>query len=99
MSPCAIATGFLLPHACGRAAIGACSGCGKPVCEAHAELAQAGLRCRDCETGHALPPALKALGGAALLAGTAPLFLPQDLAAFEAASLDDDPDDAFSDLS
>ncbi|MGE0455780.1 MAG: hypothetical protein AB7O37_18855 [Vicinamibacteria bacterium] len=99
MNVCAIATGFLLPHPCGRASIGACSSCGKQVCETHASLADSGLKCRACETGNALPPLLAAVGGAALLAGTAPLFLAQDLEAFESAALADEPDDAFSDLS
>jgi hypothetical protein len=96
MKTCGLFVGFLLPHPCENAAIGACAKCSRPVCEAHATVSGTGLLCRACETGSQTPVAL---AGVAAAAGLAPLFLPQDIAAFEAASLEEEPEDAFADLS
>jgi len=96
--PCALFVGFLVPHACPNLAVGACSKCGRAVCEEHANVADAGLLCRACESGSELPAALVGAVAAAGLA--APLFLPSDIEAFEAAAIDDDvPEDQFADLS
>jgi hypothetical protein len=95
-TPCALFVGFLLPRACENVSIGACGKCGRTVCEAHARVSQAGLLCTACETGSEFPASLAV---AAAVAGTAPLFLPTDIAAFEAAGVDEQEDDAFADLS
>ena len=97
MTPCALSVGFLLPRPCENAAVGACTKCGRATCEAHATLSRAGLLCGACTTGSDLPIALAGLAAAA---GIAPLFGMQDLAAFDAAAIDDaGPDDTFADLS
>jgi len=102
--PCQLATGFLLPHPCGNAALGACARCGREACEQHAELAQAGLLCRACATGSELPPLLAgaaaAVGVGSAAAMLFPLFEASDLQAFEAAGgeLQDDTE-RFADLS
>lgn len=98
MTRCSLPVGFLLPRPCENAAVGACAKCGRAACEAHATLAGAGLLCRACETGSELPVALAGLAAAAAVL---PLFTTQDVAAFEAAAVDDlDPDaDQFADLS
>ena len=105
MSPghCALSTGFLLPHPCPNAAVGACAKCGQPVCEQHAGLSSAGLLCRVCETGSELPFGLsgaEALLPAAGLTAAVAAFTAADLDAFEqAAPADEEPMDAFADLS
>jgi hypothetical protein len=97
MTRCSLPVGFLLPRPCENAAVGACVKCGRATCEAHATLAGAGLLCRACETGSETPIALAGLAAAAL---ALPLFSPQDVAAFDAAAIDDeDPADPFADLS
>ena len=106
-TPCALSVGFLLPHPCPNAAIGPCVKCARSVCERHAALSEAGLLCKACETGSEVSPlALGALQMSALVAGGAgavllsPLFLPQDIEAFEAAGLEDEAEeDKFADLS
>jgi hypothetical protein len=113
-TPCQLATGFLLPHPCPNAALGACAKCGREVCEEHAELADAGLLCRGCATGSDLPPLLAGaaeraglgtlVAGAAAATGAAallfPLFDARDVAAFEAAPLaPEDEEEQFADLS
>jgi hypothetical protein len=96
--PCGLFVGFLVPHPCPNVAVGACSKCGRNTCEEHANVVDAGLLCRACESGSELPVALAGAVAAAGLA--APLFMPSDIEAFEAAAIDDDaPDDAFADLS
>ena len=96
--PCALYVGFLVPHPCPNVAVGGCSKCGRDACEEHASVVDAGLLCCACESGSELPAALAGAVAAAGLA--APLFLPSDIAAFEAAALDDDaPEDSFADLS
>ena len=94
--PCALFTGFLLPRPCENHAIGACAKCARNVCEQHAAVSATGLLCKACETGSDLPAAL---AGALAVAGVAPLFMPSDIAAFEAAAPDETDDEAFSDLS
>jgi len=107
-TPCALSVGFLLPHPCPNFAVGPCVKCGRSVCERHASASAAGLLCTACETGSemssltagALQMAGFVMGGAAAAALLSPLFLPQDLAAFEAAGLADEGDeDKFADLS
>jgi len=107
-TPCALPVGFLLPHACPNAAVGPCVKCARSVCERHAALSEAGLLCKACETGSEASPLVSgalqmlglAAGGAAAAALLSPLFLPQDLAAFEAAGLEDEgEEDKFADLS
>jgi hypothetical protein len=104
-TPCALSTGFLLPHPCPNAAVGTCAQCGRAVCEQHGAAGSAGLVCRACETGSDAPFGIdrSALAAAAGLAGAAlliPAFLPEDLDAFDDAALDDEgPEDAFADLS
>ena len=97
--PCGLFVGFLVPHPCPNLAVGECSKCGRNVCEEHANVVDAGLLCRACERGSALPVALAGAVAAAGLA--APLFMPSDIEAFDAASLEDDegPEDQFADLS
>ncbi len=87
--PCGGFVGFLLPRPCPNAAVGDCGACGRPTCEEHARLAQAGLLCTACESGSKAPIAL---AGVAAAAGLVPLFLPSDLLAFEEASLGDEED-------
>jgi hypothetical protein len=97
--PCAGFAGFLVPHACPNAAVGDCAKCGRAVCEEHAELAEAGLLCRQCRTGSEFPVGLAAVAASV---GLAPLFLPEDLLAFEQAAPEDEPDlqaGMFADLS
>ena len=97
MTRCSLAVGFLLPRPCENAAVGACVKCARATCEAHATLTGAGLLCRACETGSEFPAALAGLAAAALVL---PLFSPQDVAAFDAAGLEDeDPENMFADLS
>lgn len=97
MTSCALSVGFLLPRPCENAAVGNCAKCGRATCEAHATLSGAGLLCRACETGSELPVAL---AGLAVAAGLTPLFAMQDLAAFDAAGIEDEgPEDKFADLS
>ncbi len=97
MTRCSLAVGFLLPRPCENAAVGTCVKCARATCEAHATLAGAGLLCRACETGSEAPLALAGLAAAAV---ALPLFLPEDVAAFDAAGIDDeDPEDKFADLS
>lgn len=97
MTSCALSVGFLLPRPCENAAVGNCSKCGRATCEAHATLSGAGLLCSTCTTGSELP---MALAGLAVVAGLTPLFAMQDLAAFDAAAIDDEgPEDKFADLS
>lgn len=104
-TPCALSTGFLLPHPCSNAAVGTCAQCGRAVCEQHGGIGSAGLVCRTCETGSDAPFGLNrsTLAAAAGIAGAAlllPAFLPEDLEAFDDAALDDEgPEDAFADLS
>ena len=97
--PCGLFVGFLVPHPCPNLAVGACSKCGRNACEEHASAVDAGLLCRACESGSELPVVLAGAVAAAGLA--APLFLPSDIAAFDAAALDDEdgPEDQFADLS
>lgn len=97
--PCGLFVGFLVPHPCPNVAVGACSKCGRNACEEHAGVVDAGLLCRACESGSELPVALAGAVAAGLLA--APLFMPSDIAAFDAAALDDEdaPEDQFADLS
>lgn len=97
--PCGGYVGFLVPRACPNAAVGDCAKCGRAVCEEHANLAQGGLVCRNCETGSEFPLGLAAVAAAV---GLAPLFLPSDLLAFEQAAGDDEEDlraGMFADLS
>ena len=97
MTTCSLAIGFLVPRPCENVAVGNCTKCGRATCEAHATLSGAGLLCRACETGSEFPVAL---AGLALAAGLTPLFAAQDLAAFDAAAIDDEsPIDKFADLS
>ena len=100
-TPCALSVGFLLPHPCPNAAVGPCVKCGRSVCERHGGLSPAGLLCKACETGSEVPPLLTgALAAAGAGAAALALFQPTDLAAFEAASLEDEGDaDRFADLS
>jgi hypothetical protein len=97
--PCGLFVGFLVPHPCPNLAVCACSKCGRNTCEEHAGVVDAGLLCRACESGSELPVALAGAVAAGLLA--APLFMPSDIAAFDAAALDDEdaPEDQFADLS
>ena len=97
VTPCALSVGFLLPRPCENVAVGAGVKCARATCEAHATLSASGLLCRACETGSELP---LALAGLAVAAGLTPLFAMQDLAAFDAAAIDDEgPEDKFADLS
>ena len=97
MTSCALSVGFLLPRPCENAAVGHCGKCGRATCEAHATLSGVGLLCSTCTTGSELPIAL---AGLAVAAGLAPLFAMQDIAAFDAASIEDEkPEDKFADLS
>lgn len=109
---CQLATGFLLPHACPNAAVGACAKCGREACEEHAELGEAGLLCRGCATGSDLPSLLASagamglagLGAVAAGAGAAallfPLFDARDVEAFETSALaPEDEAEQFADLS
>jgi hypothetical protein len=100
-TPCALSVGFLLPHPCPNAAVGPCVKCGRSVCERHAGLSEAGLLCKACETGSEVPPLLAgALAATGLAAAGLALFQPSDIAAFEAAGLEDEGDeDRFADLS
>lgn len=104
MSACGLFVGVLLPHACDNAAVGTCSQCNRPACEAHLELAPAGLVCRACAHGSSAPLALTGAALTAAAAGALPLFLPADLAAFESADDDEETEDErrqglFADLS
>jgi hypothetical protein len=94
---CAQVAGFLSPQACESAAVGECARCGKAVCEAHAVLGEAGLVCRSCQIGAGTGPG--ALAALAAGAGLATLFTADDADAFEAAAVDDEPDDMTADLS
>jgi hypothetical protein len=84
--------GFLVPHRCGEATIGACAKCQRRYCQDHLELGPAGLLCIACTEGRAQPvvPDLH----------HAPLG-PADVAAFAAAEAADRGDTSaeFSDLS
>jgi hypothetical protein len=91
---CEMIIGFLVPHRCEHPALGRCTKCGRGYCEEHVTVQPTGLLCLACQQGLAQPIALPI---------TAQTYSAADLATFSALSQwessDDDPNDAFADLS
>ena len=84
--------GFLVPHRCDEATIGACVKCQRRYCQDHVQLGPAGILCTACAEGRAQP--LDAASNVIPLGAA-------DVAAFAAAEAIDRGDDAaaFSDVS
>lgn len=84
--------GFLVPHRCDEATIGACVKCARRYCQDHLQLGPAGILCTACAEGRTQPLGTES--------NVAPLGA-ADMAAFAAAEAVDRGDDgaAFSDIS
>ena len=87
---CEMIIGFLVPHRCENPALGHCSNCGRGYCETHMDRQSGKLVCLACQQGLEQPVALPI---------AAQSFTQDDIAAFNQASMWDDNNDLFSDLS